>query len=38
MHEALRTTVEGKRAALEKFLADIDARLERIREVLGERG
>lgn len=36
MQEALRETVETKRAALDAFLADIDARLARIRDVLAE--
>lgn len=35
MQEALRETVEAKRAALDAFLADIDARLARIRDVVG---
>lgn len=34
MQESLRVTVEAKRAALDAFLADIDARLERLRELL----
>lgn len=33
----LRQTVEGKRAALDEFLADLDARIERIHTALIER-
>jgi DNA-binding transcriptional MerR regulator len=33
--ENLRGTVETKRAALEKFLADLDTRIERVRDFLG---
>jgi MerR family transcriptional regulator, repressor of the yfmOP operon len=35
LQEQLRATVEQKRAALDRFLADVDARIERIRAVLG---
>ena len=35
--ESLRTTVEGKRAALERFLADLDARIGRAEDVLAGR-
>jgi DNA-binding transcriptional MerR regulator len=34
LQETLRATVEAKRASLETFLADVDARIERIRAVL----
>ena len=34
LQESLRSTVEAKRASLETFLADVDARIARIREVL----
>ncbi len=34
LNENLRATVEAKRAALDKFLADIDARAEKIRGAL----
>ena len=34
--EALRTTVEGKRAALESFLADLEARIGRAQDVLAD--
>jgi DNA-binding transcriptional MerR regulator len=34
--ESLRTTVEGKRAALENFLADLEARIGRARDVLAD--
>jgi MerR family transcriptional regulator, repressor of the yfmOP operon len=34
--ESLRTTVEGKRAALESFLADLEARIGRARDVLAD--
>jgi MerR family transcriptional regulator, repressor of the yfmOP operon len=33
--ESLRDTVEAKRAALESFLADLDARIGRCKDVLG---
>jgi len=33
--ESLRETVEAKRAALESFLADLDARIGRCKDVLG---
>jgi len=35
LQEQLRATVEQKRSALDKFLADVDARIERIQAVLG---
>jgi MerR family transcriptional regulator, repressor of the yfmOP operon len=38
LQEQLRTTVEQKRAALDRFLADVDARIGRIRAVLGPAG
>ena len=34
LQEQLRATVEQKREALDRFLADVDARIERIRAVL----
>lgn len=34
LQENLRTTVEAKRASLEAFLADVDGRIGRIRDVL----
>jgi DNA-binding transcriptional MerR regulator len=34
LHEDLRATVEAKRAALESFLADLDARIGRGRDLL----
>jgi hypothetical protein len=34
--ECLRTTVEGKRAALESFLADLEARIGRARDVMAD--
>jgi len=34
LQENLRTVVEGKRTSLEAFLADVDARIRRIRELL----
>jgi MerR family transcriptional regulator, repressor of the yfmOP operon len=34
--ESLRTTVEGKRAALESFLADLEARIGRARDVMAD--
>jgi MerR family transcriptional regulator, repressor of the yfmOP operon len=37
LQESLRETVEAKRAALEGFLADLDARIGRAREVLADR-
>jgi len=38
LQEDLRTMVESKRAALNAFLADLDARIERIRGLLQESG
>ena len=35
--ESLRKTVEAKRAALESFLADLDARIGRCKDVLPDR-
>ncbi len=35
--ESLRTTVEGKRIALESFLTDLEARIGRARDVLAGR-
>ncbi len=35
--ETLRTTVEGKRVALESFLADLEARIGRAKDVLAGR-
>lgn len=37
LQEQLRATVESKRAALDKFLADLDERITRTREVTGAR-
>jgi MerR family transcriptional regulator, repressor of the yfmOP operon len=37
LQESLRDTVEAKRAALESFLADLDARIRRIRDLLAGR-
>lgn len=34
LQENMRATVEAKRASLDVFLADVDARIERIRDVL----
>lgn len=34
--EGLRTTVEGKRAALESFLADLEVRIGRAQDVLAD--
>ena len=34
--ESLRETVEAKRAALETFLADLEARIERARDLLAD--
>jgi MerR family transcriptional regulator, repressor of the yfmOP operon len=34
LHEHLRVIVEGKRVSLDKFLADLDARMARVRDVL----
>lgn len=34
IQEELRSTVEGKRAAIAEFLGDLDARIGRIRELL----
>jgi len=36
LHGELRSTVEAKRVALDDFLADLDARMGRIRGLLGE--
>jgi DNA-binding transcriptional MerR regulator len=36
--ERLRTTVEGKRVALENFLADLEARIGRAHDVLADLG
>jgi DNA-binding transcriptional MerR regulator len=36
--ERLRTTVEGKRTALENFLADLEARIGRANDVLADLG
>lgn len=36
--ESLRGTVEAKRSALESFLADLDARIGRCKDVLGDLG
>ena len=38
LQESLRVTVEAKRAALESFLADLDARIRRIQDLLAGRG
>jgi DNA-binding transcriptional MerR regulator len=38
LHEDLRATVEAKRVALEAFLADLDARIGRGRDLLAGRG
>ncbi len=38
LQEDLRATVEAKRVALEKFLADVDARIKRIRALLSNAG
>jgi len=35
LQEQLRSTVESKRAALDRFLADVDQTIARIRAVLG---
>ena len=37
LQESLRATVEAKRAALSSFLADLDARIRRGRDLLAER-
>jgi hypothetical protein len=37
LQENLRATVEAKRAALESFLADLDARIGRARDLLAGR-
>ncbi len=37
LQESLRVTVEAKRAALSSFLADLDARIRRGRDLLAER-
>jgi DNA-binding transcriptional MerR regulator len=37
LQESLRDTVEAKRAALESFLADLDARIRRARDLLAGR-
>jgi DNA-binding transcriptional MerR regulator len=34
LQEQLRATVEARRAALDRFLSDLDSRIERIRRVL----
>jgi MerR family transcriptional regulator, repressor of the yfmOP operon len=36
--ESLRETVEAKRAALETFLSDLDARIGRCKDFLGQKG
>ena len=38
LQQSLRATVEAKRAALESFLADLDARIERAQEHLASSG
>jgi DNA-binding transcriptional MerR regulator len=38
LQESLRATVETKRAALDAFLADLDARINRARDLLAGRG
>jgi DNA-binding transcriptional MerR regulator len=38
LQESLRATVEAKRIALESFLADLDARIARARDLLADRG
>jgi DNA-binding transcriptional MerR regulator len=37
LQESLRGTVEAKRAALDSFLADLDARIQRTRDLLAGR-
>jgi hypothetical protein len=37
LQESLRSTVEAKRMALESFLADLDARIRRARDLLADR-
>jgi len=37
LQESLRGTVEAKRAALDSFLADLDARIQRARDLLAGR-
>jgi DNA-binding transcriptional MerR regulator len=36
LQQHLRATVEGKRLAIEEFLADLDARIIRVREFLSQ--
>jgi DNA-binding transcriptional MerR regulator len=36
LQEDLRATVEGKRAAIEEFLVDLDARMTRVRDLLSK--
>jgi MerR family transcriptional regulator, repressor of the yfmOP operon len=38
LQEILRATVEAKRAALDAFLADLDARISRARDLLADGG
>ena len=38
LQEILRATVEAKRAALDAFLADLDTRISRARDLLADRG
>jgi nitric oxide reductase activation protein len=38
LQEILRATVEAKRAALDAFLADLDARISRARDLLAGGG
>ena len=38
LHQALRATVEAKRVALEAFLADLDARIDRGQDLLARCG
>jgi DNA-binding transcriptional MerR regulator len=37
IQEGMRAMVESRRAALDAFLADLDAHIERIRDLLNER-
>jgi hypothetical protein len=37
LQENLRGTVQAKRAALDSFLADLEARIKRARDLLAER-
>ena len=37
LQESLRATVQAKRAALDVFLADLDARIQRARDLLADR-